>query len=54
MNVSELMEKIRNIDGDIPIVVRGENVIADISSVYVDRDHGDNSEYLAIDLENDI
>ena len=53
MNVSELMAKIIGLKGNMPIVVRGEDVIADIASVYVDRDHSDESEFLSIDLEGD-
>lgn len=54
MNGSELIEKLRVLDGELPIIVRGMDVVADISNVYIDHDHTDDSPFIAIDLEDEI
>jgi len=55
MNKFELIERLNDIlCGDLPIVVRGEKVIADISDVYIDYDHGDEHPFISIDLENEL
>jgi len=35
----------------LPVLIRGENVVTEISSVYIDTDHTDDSPFLSIDLE---
>lgn len=52
MKVFELADKVCGLS-DMDIVVRGEDVVADIAYVTVDHDHGDNTPFLAIDLENE-
>ena len=55
MNKFELIEALNNLKcGDAPIVIRGESVVAGISDVYIDHDHTDDSEFVAIDLEERI
>jgi len=43
-------EQYPNIDPDV--IVRGEGVIADISDIYVDTDHSDDSLFISIDIES--
>lgn len=51
MNAEDLIEKITSLKcGNIPVIVRSENVIADILDVYIDHDHTDDSPFLSIDL----
>ena len=50
----ELIEKLKIFTGELKVVVRGENVVADIRDVYIDHDHTDNSPFISIDLENEI
>ena len=51
---SELIKMLSNLDcGDIDVLVRGEFVVADISDVYVDIDHSNDSKFIAIDLDED-
>ena len=40
-------------DEDMPVVVRGENVVSGISDVYIDFDHTDDSKFISIDLLNE-
>jgi len=55
MNKNELIKKVNNLQcGDLPVLVRGEDVIAEISDVYIDSSHSDDSEFISIDLENKI
>ena len=55
MNKNELIKKLNNLQcGDLRVVVRGENVVADISDVDIDSDHNDDSYFISIDLENEI
>ena len=50
----ELIEKLKSLDSDeLEVVVRGENVVAGISDVYIDHDHSDDSPFIAVDLENE-
>ncbi len=52
MTSFELIEKLRAL-GDLKLLIRGENVIADIGAVYRDHDHSDDSPFISIDLENE-
>ena len=55
MEKLELLEKINSLKcGNLTVIVRGEDCVADISDVYVDNDHTDDSEFISIDLENKI
>jgi len=54
MEKIELLKKINSLKcDDLTVIVRGENCIADISDVYVDTNHSDESEFISIDLENE-
>lgn len=54
MKATELIEKLRELDGELDIIVRGLDVIGDIGDIYVDHDHTDDSPFISIDLENEI
>jgi len=56
MKVRELVNRLgvlKDLTGEEEIVVRGENVVTGIDSVYMDRSHSDGTIFLAIDLENE-
>ena len=55
MNKLELLKKINSLEcGNLAVIVRGEGCIADISDVFTDIYHSDDSEFIVIDLENEI
>ena len=51
MKVHELISMLLKVDQELAVIVRGENIITEISEIYVDTDHTDDSEFLSIDLE---
>ena len=52
MNKIELITKLNSLlCSDLPVLVRGENVIANISDVCIDSDHSDDSYFISLDLE---
>ena len=50
MKAIELIEKLRDLDGELNVIVRGMDVIADIDDIYIDHDHTDDSPFISIDL----
>ena len=52
MILSELLQKLSQLDANLEVIVRGEDTIAEILDVYEDSDHTDDSRFISIDLEN--
>ena len=51
--IEKLTELMKELGEDTYVIVRGFDVVADISDVYVDSDHGNEKAFISIDLEED-
>lgn len=54
MILSELLQRLSQFDTNLDVIIRGENIISDISDIYEDFNHTDESRFISIDLENDV